>query len=287
MTSCFFVSDLHGKADRYRKLFDAIMEERPQVVFLGGDLLPHPAESVQALSTTGGDFLHDCLQSGFEKVRDRLGERYPSVFLILGNDDPRSAESSLLEGQKNGLWQYIQNRAVTYGDFTITGYACVPPTPFLGKDWERYDVSRYVDPGCVPPEEGIFSGDITRHELIYSTMQDDLARLGGGMDFNRSVFLFHSPPYNTKLDRADLDGKMVDHVPLDPHIGSIAVRRFIEECQPYVTMHGHVHESCRLTGGWRERFGRTASFSAAHDGPELALVRFILENPDSVSRELL
>jgi len=30
----------------------------------------------------------------------------------------------------------------------------VPPTPFLLKDWEKYDVSAYVDPGCVSPEEG-------------------------------------------------------------------------------------------------------------------------------------
>ncbi|MCP4199159.1 MAG: hypothetical protein GY762_18600, partial [Proteobacteria bacterium] len=40
MTNCFFVSDLHGDVDRYRKLFDAIADEQPQGVFLGGDLLP-------------------------------------------------------------------------------------------------------------------------------------------------------------------------------------------------------------------------------------------------------
>jgi hypothetical protein len=35
------------------------------------------------------------------------------------------------------------------------------------------------------------------------------------------------------------------------------------------------------------RIGRTHLFSAAHDGPELALVRFDLEDPASATRELI
>jgi len=37
-------------------------------------------------------------------------------------------------------------------------------------------------------------------------------------------------------------------------VGSIAVRRFIEERQPLLTLHGHIHESARLTGDWRESY---------------------------------
>ena len=37
----------------------------------------------------------------------------------------------------------------------VFGYNCVPPTPFRLKDFDRSDVSPYVDPGCVPPEEGL------------------------------------------------------------------------------------------------------------------------------------
>jgi len=91
----------------------------------------------------------------------------------------------------------------------------------------------------------------------------------------------------TNLDRAALDGKMVDHVPLDVHIGSIAIRRFIEKRQPLLTLHGHVHESAGLTGNWRDKIGRTPCLSAAHDGPELALVKFALEDIEHAERELL
>ena len=104
---------------------------------------------------------------------------------------------------------------------------------------------------------------------------------------DRSIFLFHSPPYDTPLDRAALDGKFVDHAPLDVHVGSIAIRRFIEQRQPRLTMHGHVHESARITGEWITKIGRTVCVSAAHDGPELALVHLDLKNPENSTRELL
>jgi Icc-related predicted phosphoesterase len=80
---------------------------------------------------------------------------------------------------------------------------------------------------------------------------------------------------------------MVDHAPLDVHVGSIAVRRFIEERQPLLALHGHVHESSRLTGSWKDRIGRTVCLSAAHDGPELAVVRFDPTRPEAATRELV
>jgi hypothetical protein len=70
-------------------------------------------------------------------------------------------------------------------------------------------------------------------------------------------------------------------------VGSIAVRRFIEERAPLVTLHGHVHEAARLTGEWRCRIGCTHALGAAHDGPDLALVRFDPDDLESASRDLL
>ena len=173
------------------------------------------------------------------------------------------------------------------GEYTVYGYACVPPTPFLLKDWERYDVSRYVDPGCIPPEDGWRSVSMPANEIRHATIQADLEKLAAETDLSRSIFLFHAPPYQTSLDRAALDGRMIDNVPLDVHVGSIAIRRFILKRQPRITLHGHIHESARLTGSWRERLGQTWAFSAAHDGPELALIRFDPADPAGAIRELL
>ena len=273
MTRCLFVSDLHGRKDRYRKLFARIAADPPAVVLLGGDLLP--------LDDPG--FLLRTLAGGCRSLQRRLSDRYPLLLLIPGNDDPRLQEPALEAGEREGLWRYLHARRFQLGERYFYGYACIPPSPFLLKDWERYDVSHHVDVGCVPPEEGWHSTG----EAEAGTIQADLERLAGSDELSGAVFLFHVPPYGGLLDVADIGRREVDHVPVDPHVGSIAVRRFIEVRQPRLTLHGHVHESSRLSGNWRERLGRTHCFSAAWDGPELALVSFALEELELAERLLL
>jgi Icc-related predicted phosphoesterase len=287
MGSWFFVSDLHGQAERYSRLFHIIADEKPAAVLLGGDLLPSGLAAARGRGKPPPDFLRDFVIAGLTTLRASLGAAYPRLFVILGNDDPRVEEEAVTEGAARGVWEYLHERQATCAGYDLFGYAYVPPTPFVLKDWERYDVSRHVDPGCVSPEEGHRTVPVADNQTRYGTIQDDLATLFGGGSLERAVCLFHAPPYKTHLDRAALDGKMVDQAPLDVHVGSVAIRRFIEERQPLVTLHGHIHESARLTGAWREQIGRTYCFSAAHDGPELALVRFDPADPAQATRTLL
>jgi Icc-related predicted phosphoesterase len=285
MAPCFFVSDLHGRRDRYRKLLEAIRDERPRGVFLGGDLLPNVGLGAGAAGSD--DFVRDFLAPAFLEIRAVLGGSRPDVFLILGNDDPRSEEESVLAAAAEGAWHYVHWECREFDGRDVYGYSFIPPTPFLLKDWERYDVSRFVDPGCVPPDEGYHTAPVSEREARLSTIQDDLEVLTGGRDLENAIFLFHAPPYDTPLDRAGLDGLTVDHAPVDVHVGSIAMRRFLEARGPRVSLHGHIHESARLTGAWRCRVGRTHALSAAHDGPELALVRFDPDAPEAATRELI
>ncbi|MCA9250843.1 MAG: metallophosphoesterase [Phycisphaerales bacterium] len=286
MATCFFATDLHGCIDRYQKLFNAIEAERPNAVFLGGDLLPSAA-SVLANHRDAGDFSTAFIELHLRRIREVLANSYPHVFLILGNDDPRVEEDAIADAANKGVWDYMHGCRATFGPFEVFGYNYVPPTPFLLKDWERYDVGCYVDPGCVSPEEGIRTVPVSAREARNTTIQADLDRLVGDTKLNKAILLFHSPPHATKLDRAALDGKLVDHAPVDVHVGSIAIRRFIESRQPLLTLHGHIHESARLTGAWKDKIGNTICLSAAHDGPELALVRFDPANPSVATRELI
>ncbi|HOP07139.1 MAG TPA: metallophosphoesterase [candidate division Zixibacteria bacterium] len=278
---CLFVSDLHGRRSRYAKLFQLVRDERPDAVFVGGDLLPH-GMSIDGLF----DFMEDFLEPDLKKLSTELGDNGPTWFVILGNDDSASPESDAIEFDRVGLWHYCHMRRISFGECDIYGYSYVPPTPFLLKDWEKYDISRYVDPGCISPEEGFRTVE-PDHEPRFATIADDLKRLTEGHDLSNAIMMFHSPPYQTDLDRAALDGKMIDMAPLDVHVGSIAIKRFIEERQPRLTLHGHIHESIHLTGSWCCRIGRTYCFGAAHDGPELSVVRFDPSNLEAATHDLI
>ena len=296
---CLFTSDLHGDVARFAALMRVARSERPDGVFVGGDLFRHghgseefaeehllgPIRALRAeADASPGTPGAGPRATGASPGAPGAGPRW---FVILGNDDPRVFEEAFLAADAEGLIDYVHERTVPFGDLFVTGYACVPPTPFHLKDWEKYDVSRFVDPGAVSPEEGRRSVPVPQHEVRRATIAADLDALARNAPPERTIFLFHAPPYDCALDRAPLDGRLVDHVPVDVHVGSIAIQRFIAAHQPLVTLHGHVHESPRLTGRWSERFGRTHAFSGCHDGPGLALVHFDTDALDRAGREIV
>ena len=277
----FFATDLHGKPGRYDKLFSEIRRRQPAAVLLGGDLMPH-----ELAHGPFSDFIHDFLLPSFLRLKEDMGTKYPEVLLILGNDDARANEQEFIKAENTGAWSYMHEKSRLLGKHEVFGYAYIPPTPFRLKDWERYDVSRYADPGCLHPLEGFFTTE-PEGDIEYQTIQQDLDQLVSDKDLSKAIMLFHSPPYSTSLDRAALDGRFIDHVPLDVHVGSIAIKRFIEDKQPLLTLHGHIHESSRITGKWHEYIGNTLAVNGAWDGQELSLVSFYTEDPRSIVRELL
>lgn len=287
MTNCLFVTDLHGRSSRFMSLFKSVKEFLPDIVLIGGDIYPNAYISKVESAVHGNDFLEDFVAANLRKLKSELGDKYPVILLILGNDDAGNEEDEIKRIAGEGLFEYINNKTINHFGYSFSGYSFVPPTPFLLKDWEKYDVSRYIDPGCVSPEEGIHTVNTEWNLIRYATISEDLEKLKCGVEMAKSVFLFHSPPYGTNLDLAAIEGKMIDHVPLDPHVGSIAVKRFIEINQPKVTLHGHVHESTRLTGIWKEIIGNTVCINGAADSEELSIIRFSLEEPGNAERILI
>lgn len=281
MPNCFFVSDLHGHSDRCEKLFSLIADEKPDALFIGGDIMPSANMHRNSILAAYNDFIDGFFASELLKLKVTLGSRYPGVFLILGNDDGKFIETKVLEWEAKGIWEYVHFKKTLFDGHNVYGYSYVPPTPFRLKDWEKYDVSRFVDPGCVSPEDGFITVPANKNGLKYDTIKNDLELLAGRDETGNSIFLFHSPPYKTNLDEAPLKGKTIENVPLDINVGSIAIRKFIELKQPLITLHGHIHESSTLTGSWKDKIGDTFCFSAAYEGKELALVRF---NPDELEK---
>ncbi len=281
MIPALFTSDLHGSKKKYEFLFDKILTIKPAVVFLGGDMMGFAVKLQSVAIPTGEDFLYDYLAMNLQLIRDELKNEYPVIFVILGNDDPKRHEAALLDISTTNLLTYVNEQKANFQAYNVIGYSYVPPTPFLNKDWEKYDVSRFVDVGCVSPEAGYRSIPVSVDELRFFTIKRDLEKLFADVDLSRTICLFHSPPYKTKLDRAALDGVLVDHALLDVHVGSIAIKEFILTRSPYLTLHGHIHESSRITGNWKEKIGDTICFQGATERDENGIILFDLDDPNT------
>lgn len=249
VSTFLYASDLHGNVRAYDQLF----RMEADAVVLGGDLLPYPMRA-------GGDLLK--MQREF--VLGYLASKFRSrpCYWILGNDD-WEATLPLFEGAGTP----IHNRAVPFLDGTsIAGYSCVPVTPFAMKDFDRFDSFGWTP--TVPPKRCLLSvpsglRDIGLDEVrSRGTIVKDLERLAALSDPSKTVYVLHSPPFATGLDR------LVDGTP----IGSRAIRSFIERRRPPLTLHGHVHESPGV-----EQLGATVSVNPGDSLKRLQAVVVDLE----------
>lgn len=65
---------------------------------------------------------------------------------------------------KSEALSMITKSGVGYTNFATSYNSRTPISPFLLKDWEHYDVSRYVDLGCISPEDGQRTIDVPFNE---------------------------------------------------------------------------------------------------------------------------
>jgi uncharacterized protein len=263
-----FTSDLHGQSALYEQLLGLAAARRPEAVLVGGDLGPH-------VPGADGVLRQRVFLEGFliEFAR-RLREASPAttLALLMGNDD-WAANADCLEREHGGLWRVIHERVVDVAGTPVAGASWVPITPFGMKDWERWE-----DGGDEAPArlEGWVSrtGVIAPHRFDPAwrapTIADALAPLataGPG-----AVCVFHSPPRDTACD--------LTHA--RRHVGSRAIRAFLERVQPALALSGHIHESPRVSGAWRDRIGRTTVVNPGQFGTSrLCGVWFDPSNPEA------
>jgi Icc-related predicted phosphoesterase len=89
------------------------------------------------------------------------------------------------------------------------------------------------------------------------------------------VVVLHSPPRDT----------VCDLIATRQHVGSRAIRAFVEARQPRVVLSGHIHESPRVSGAWRDRLGETPVVNPGQFGSrELAGVWFDPARPADTLR---
>jgi Icc-related predicted phosphoesterase len=107
------------------------------------------------------------------------------------------------------------------------------------------------------------------------TIREDLDRLPKPLQPKRAIYVMHSPPFGTRLDFTQGGGSA----------GSRSIKALIENHQPFLTLHGHIHESPDLSGHYFDRIGETISINpgqSIYKGKEflkLYAVTFEIEDP--------
>ena len=90
------------------------------------------------------------------------------------------------------------------------------------------------------------------------------------MENRKTIFVSHAPPYKTLLDQSSINKYKYEGLKLDKNLGSTSIRRFIENNQPDITLHGHIHESTSISGCYFDKIGSSICINAS----------FIVENKD-------
>lgn len=245
MSEWFFTSDLHGQGALYEQVLALAAARRPGAVLIGGDLCPH-ASGPEGLHHQRV-FLQGFLVEFARRLHEACGET--ALVLLMGNDD-WAANADCLEAQHGALWHYAHDRALTVRGIRLAGLSWVPITPFSIKDWERWDDGDEEVPARL---EGWISRDLAivphrfdpahRAPTIAAALED-LAALTPA---ESTLFILHSPPRSTACDMIGA-GK---------HVGSRAIRAFIERHQPPLILSGHIHESPRVSNSYRDTIGET------------------------------
>jgi Icc-related predicted phosphoesterase len=268
-----FVTDIHGNERVFRQLFNSAEELRADAVVFGGDLLPCPA-SVSTFTAGHRKFITYVLRPLLEDFKKRSRAE---IYLMLGNDDAAGCADDLQILELDGLAKYINMRIHDFGDFYIYGYSFVPLTPFGIKDWDKFDTHDQEPPGTFYPPfftqaAGVRQVDFEKDIRSRGTIEDDFIKAASETDPSRTVYVTHSPPYNTALDI----------VYSAEHVGSRSIRRFIEEAQPPLTLHGHIHESPAISGRIFDKTGHTISINPGASSAKLNAL--VLDTEDIVGR---
>jgi Icc-related predicted phosphoesterase len=263
----FFVTDVHGSNVCYRKFLNALKAYKVDVGILLGDLtgkvlVPlveragggwettlmgthtevNTAEELAELKKTiemlGYYWVHQTpeefrthrddsgkvdvlfkllmlarLREWIALADERLAGTSFKVYMAPGNDDHLEVDQVI---EDSAAIVNCNNRNVMVGDHEMITFSWTNPTP-----WNT--------PREKPDEE------------LEPMLEELVAKV---QDKKNAIFNFHAPPYGFALDLApELTKDLIQAADRKIHVGSRAVAKMIEDYQPLLGLHGHIHES--------------------------------------------
>ncbi len=287
----FFATDIHGSERCFRKFINAAAFYKADAVIMGGDITGKML--VPIVDEGNGRYLAEVFGQGrrfrvddLPKVRKLIGdagyypyETTPDELAELQADGTKvEAAFRRVMGETLGRWLDFASERLA-GTATI----CVmspgnDDQPFIDdllRDAERVinPEDRIVElPGGFELVSVGYSNITPWHsprELPEPELEariEALARQASRAD--RTIFNLHVPPRDSSLDEAvllnpDLSPVMQSGSPRIGGVGSDAVRSVIEQFQPVMALHGHIHESRGAV-----RIGRTQAFNPGSEYSE-------------------
>jgi uncharacterized protein len=157
-----------------------------------------------------------------------------NLYVMAGNDDPWYVDEILA---RSPALVFCDDRVVRVDDHEMLSSSYANPTP--------WNSPRELD-----------------EDALYERLRGLADQLE---DPARAIFNLHVPPYDSRLDQApdlkpDLTPRYSGGHPVMKPVGSRAVRQLIEEVQPLLALHGHIHESKGET-----RIGRTLALNSGSE----------------------
>lgn len=163
-------------------------------------------EQAQAVIISGDLTIHGGAPEA-DRVIQAVAKRNPRILAQVGNMDPTEV-ATLLEDKQLDIHAKAMELAPAAGELPAVGLMAVgasTPTPFN------------------TPNE-------VSEEQMAAWLEQAYAQAG---DFSHLLLVAHDPPYNS----------VADILPGGHHVGSKAVRSFIDRVQPDLCLTGHIHES--------------------------------------------
>lgn len=298
-TRILFVTDLHGSRRAFQKLLNALKLYRADVGIIGGDLtgkviVPVVKSDGHATAEYNGQVLtldSDARRQEVWRNIEDCGyypvDMTPEEVARLKSDNPYFINLfHQLISERLKQWTQLAKEKLTGTGINV--YITGGNDDFLELDevLKASDSLTFAE-GKVEtiegPHEMISSGyanitpwkcprDITEDEL-YAKI-DEMAKRVNNME--SAIFNLHCPPIDTALDRCTkLDASFDPPKPIigvEASGGCSAVRKAIENYQPALSLHGHIHESRGV-----DKIGRTVCLNPGSEYSE-GVLRSVLVN---------
>lgn len=264
----YFATDLHGSEVCFRKFCEAADFYNCDALVMGGDvtgklLVPITVEGQSASFDLGGE-RRTVDVSALPSEQKRIANM--GYYPVIGDADAMSEladgsdyERRLLQEALDRIRQWVAYAERRLGPKSIKIYFApgndddpVVDEAFSGSSVFVNCETAVVDVGGLEMASSGWSNRTpwsTPRECDEGALEERLRSIVAGVkDPTRAIFNFHVPPHGTSLDvcpEIDEDFRVVTVMgnPVQIHAGSTAVRSVIEEFQPMVSLHGHIHES--------------------------------------------